>query len=155
MTTRVIVKKSTYRDSISLMKVSTSISKLPGITQAAVVMATELNRRVLAEAGFADASIGRAEGDDMIVAIAAKDAASLDAALAETEKLLSPGEKPAGEEALAHIPGRGDEAAPGRKPGGHLGPGPVREEGSDAGAGQRSERLPLSAATFRGRKRWS
>jgi FdrA protein len=99
MNTRVIVKKSTYRDSISLMKISNSISKLPGITQAAVVMATELNRRVLSEAGFVDAAIGSASNNDMIVAIEAKEAASLDAALTETERLLSPGEKPAGEEA--------------------------------------------------------
>jgi len=99
MTTKVIVKKSTYRDSISLMKISSGISKLPGITQAAVVMATELNRRVLSEAGFVDAAIGHAASNDMIVAIEAKDEASLDEALAETEKLLSPGEKPAGEKA--------------------------------------------------------
>src|SRR5271157_1883382 len=99
MITRVIVKKSTYRDSISLMKISNSISKLPGITQAAVVMATELNRRVLSEAGFVDATIGLADSNDMIVAIEAKEAASLDAALTETEKLLSPSEKPTGEQA--------------------------------------------------------
>lgn len=99
MTTRVIVKKSTYRDSISLMKISNSISKLPGITQAAVVMATELNRRVLSEAGFVDANIGGAASNDMIVAIDAKDASSLEAGLTETERLLSPGEKPAGEKA--------------------------------------------------------
>jgi len=99
MITRVIVKKSTYRDSISLMKISNSISKLPGITQAAVVMATELNRRVLSEAGFVDAAIGRASTSDMIVAIEAKEASSLDAALAETERLLSPAEKTTGEKA--------------------------------------------------------
>lgn len=99
MITRVIVKQSTYRDSISLMKISNSISKLPGITQAAVVMATELNRRVLSEAGFVDAAIGHASNSDMIVAIEAEEAGSLDAALAETERLLSPAEKPAGEQA--------------------------------------------------------
>ena len=100
MITRVIVKKSTYRDSISLMKISNSISKLSGITQAAVVMATELNRRVLSDAGFADAAITSAASNDMIVAIEAKDATSLDAALTETEKLLSPTEMPAGEKPL-------------------------------------------------------
>jgi len=99
MNTKVIVKKSTYRDSISLMKISNTIAKLPGITQAAVVMATELNRRVLYEAGFVDAAIGSAASSDMIVAIEAKDPASLDAALTELEKLLSPGEKPEGEKA--------------------------------------------------------
>lgn len=94
-----IVKKATYRDSISLMKISNTIAKLPGVTQAAVVMGTELNRRVLAEAGFADAAIGRAAGDDMIVAIEAKDAASIDAASKEVESLLSSGERPTGETA--------------------------------------------------------
>jgi FdrA protein len=99
MTTKVIVKKSTYRDSISLMKISNTISKLPDITQAAVVMGTELNRRVLSEAGFVDSAIARAASDDMIVAIEAKDAKSLDMALTEVENLLSPGERPAGEKA--------------------------------------------------------
>jgi succinyl-CoA synthetase alpha subunit len=82
------------------MKISNSISKLPGITQAAVVMATELNRRVLSEAGFADAAIGAASTSDMIVAIESKDAASLDAAIAKTEKLLTQREEQAGEKAL-------------------------------------------------------
>ena len=99
MTTKVVVKKATYRDSISLMKISNTIAKLPGIAQAAVVMGTDLNRRVLSEAGFTDAAIGRAAGDDMIVAIDAKDATSLDAASKEVESLLSPGERPAGEKA--------------------------------------------------------
>ncbi len=101
MTTKVLVKKATYRDSISLMKISDGLSKLPGVTQAAVVMATELNRRVLSEAGFKDPAIDRAASDDMIIAIGAKNEASLDSALVETDKmLLSSGEKPAGEKAL-------------------------------------------------------
>jgi FdrA protein len=100
MITRILVKKSTYRDSITLMKISSTLAKLPGVAQAAVVMATDLNRRVLSEAGFADAAIGRAAGDDMIVALEAKDSASLEAALAETERLLSPAEGPAGKAAL-------------------------------------------------------
>jgi len=99
MTTRVVVKKATYRDSISLMKISNTVAKLPGVAQAAVVMGTELNRRVLSEAGFADAAIGRAAGDDMIVAVEAKDATSMDAALKEVERLLSPGERAVGEKA--------------------------------------------------------
>jgi FdrA protein len=99
MNTKVLVKKSTYRDSISLMKISNSISKLSGITQAAVVMATELNRRVLFEAGFKDPAIDLATTNDMIVAIEAKDSDSLDSALVETEKLLESGEIQAGEKA--------------------------------------------------------
>jgi FdrA protein len=81
------------------MKISNDISKLPGVTQAAVVMATELNRRVLSEAGFADAANAPATTSDMIVAIETNDASSLEAALTETERLLTQGEKPAGEKA--------------------------------------------------------
>jgi FdrA protein len=113
MITKVIVKKATYRDSISLMKVSSTVAKLPGISQAAVVMGTELNRRVLSEAGFADPAIDKAASDDMIVAIEGRDAASLEAAQAQVETLLSPGEKPGGAkappaslvEALKALPG--------------------------------------------------
>jgi FdrA protein len=97
MNTTVLVKKSTYRDSISLMKISTGISKLSGVTQAAVVMATELNRRVLSEAGFKDAAIDLATTNDMIVAIEAKDSESLSAALKETDKMLESGETKSGE----------------------------------------------------------
>ena len=89
MVTRVLVKKATYRDSISLMKLSTGISKLPGVTQAAVVMATELNRRVLSQAGFKDPAIDQAGGDDMIIAIEALDEKSLDTAFAETNRQLT------------------------------------------------------------------
>ena len=82
------------------MKISNTVSKLPGIAQAAVVMATELNRRVLSEAGFVDSSIDSASTSDMIVAIAANENSSLDAAVAETERLLVQGEKPVGEKTL-------------------------------------------------------
>ena len=88
MTSRVLVKNATYRDSISLMKLSDTVQKLPGVKQAAVVMGTELNRRVLAEAGFIDPSIKSAAGDDMIVAIDADNDQSLQAALKETDRLL-------------------------------------------------------------------
>jgi len=113
MTTKVIVKKATYRDSISLMKISNTVAKLPGITQAAVVMGTELNRRVLSEAGFADAAIGRAASDDMIVAIEAKDSTSMESSLKEVEGLLSPSERPSGEKAPPASLGDALEQLPG------------------------------------------
>ena len=105
---KVVIRKGIYRDSINLMQMSTALSKLPGVSQAAVVMATELNRRVLAEAGFAGSDISRAATADMIVAVDARDAKSLDAALAEAEDLiLSKGPGSAGE---ARLPGSLEEA---------------------------------------------
>jgi FdrA protein len=86
---KVIVKKSTYRDSISLMKISNRLQTLPGVTQAAVVMSTELNRRVLAEAGFRDDIPKGTASDDMIIAIEADSESSLTSALEGAEKLLA------------------------------------------------------------------
>lgn len=100
MVTRVIAKKGIYRDSITLMQISTALGKLPGVSQAAAVMATELNRRVLFEAGFSGVEIAKAARDDMVVAVEAKDKHALDSAFDQAEKLLaSQGGRPAGEKA--------------------------------------------------------
>lgn len=40
-------KKNTYFDSVSLMSVSTKANKLPGVEQAFIAMATEMNKGVL------------------------------------------------------------------------------------------------------------
>ncbi len=112
MVTKVVVKRGIYRDSISLLQLSKTLAKLPGVSQAAVVMATELNRRVLAEAGFGGAEVDRAAANDMIVAIDAKDERSLATTLAESERLLlAPGRASSGqtrptslEEAMKLVP---------------------------------------------------
>lgn len=92
MVKKVIVKKATYRDSITLMKVSKAVLELKGVSQAVVVMATALNKRLLADVRFRGAEIEGAATDDLIVAIAAKNDSALKAAEAETERLLSPSE---------------------------------------------------------------
>jgi hypothetical protein len=45
-------KKNTYFDSVSLMSVSTKANKLPGVEQAFVAMATEMNKGVLKNLGL-------------------------------------------------------------------------------------------------------
>lgn len=86
---KVIVKKGTYRDSITLMKISNTVLGLTGVTQAGVVMATPLNIKFLADVGFRGGEIASATTDNLIIAIEAKDMATLDAAIEETESLLS------------------------------------------------------------------
>jgi FdrA protein len=86
---KVIVQRGIYRDSIALMKVSSALSKVKGVTQAAVVMATELNKKLLGEIGFRDSEIERATPDDLIVALEASDSLSLSNAVEETNRLLS------------------------------------------------------------------
>jgi FdrA protein len=89
MIRRVVSKKGVYRDSITLLRVSQEVQKVAGVRQAAVVMATPLNKRVLADIGFASPEITGATPDELVVAIEAEGEASMREALDETEKLLS------------------------------------------------------------------
>jgi hypothetical protein len=49
--TRCLVRRDTYRDSVELMRVATLVEKLPGVSRAALMMATPANRELLAGAG--------------------------------------------------------------------------------------------------------
>ncbi len=89
MAVKVVVKKSTYRDSITLMKISDELTKLNGVSQAASVMATDLNKKLLEDVGFIGRDIEAAGPDDLLIGIQAKDSATLEKALSEAEKLLS------------------------------------------------------------------
>jgi FdrA protein len=89
MIRRVVPKKGVYRDSITLLRVSQGVQKVAGVQQAAVVMATPLNKRVLADIGFTGPEIAGATPDELIVAIEANGESSMKEALNETEKLLS------------------------------------------------------------------
>ena len=75
-----------YRDSVSLMQLSASIAKLPGVEQASAVMATENNLALLAEAGLV-VDVTGAGAADLLIAVRGEESA-LPAALQEaTEKL--------------------------------------------------------------------
>jgi len=84
----VIVKKGMFRDSITLMKLSKLISEREGVRQAAIAMATPLNKRYLKDIGFNHKNLRKAEPNDLVIAIDAISEESLNAALEEAEKLL-------------------------------------------------------------------
>ena len=76
-----------YRDSVSLMQVSARLSKLPGVKQASMVMATENNLDLLEEAGLLEGRPG-ASPNDLLIVLQGEDEAVLEAALAEAESAL-------------------------------------------------------------------
>jgi len=76
-----------YRDSVSLMKISSTVSALPGVVQASCIMATPANLDLLREAGLLDVEIA-AGPNEVLVAIEAVDGAALEAALDGTEAEL-------------------------------------------------------------------
>ena len=82
-----IIKQSEYHDSVSLMLVARDLAQMPGVTDAAVVMATEANKGILKEAGLLTAEAQAASPNDLVIAVSAA-ADALERTLDEAEKLL-------------------------------------------------------------------
>jgi succinyl-CoA synthetase alpha subunit len=85
------VHRNSYRDSVELMGIAAQLEQLDGIQRAGLVMATPANLAVLREAGLADAASGGPGPNDLVVAVAANDDATGDAALARAAALLAAG----------------------------------------------------------------
>jgi FdrA protein len=87
-TTSCLVRPDTYRDSVELMRVAAELEKLPGVSRAALMMATPANRELLSGAGLLDARAASAGPNDLVVAVAAADPAAAERALGEAARLL-------------------------------------------------------------------
>jgi succinyl-CoA synthetase alpha subunit len=98
-----MVKPNFYRDSMQLMKISDRLRRVSaGISEASVVMATETNKGILIRLGFSPSTIEQASESDMLIAIRAKDQASIDLATAQVDKLFeSPAQQTDGDQEKA------------------------------------------------------
>jgi len=94
----------TYLDSVVLMQVQRSLAALPGVVEAAAVMATPANRELLAAQGMWPGELA-ARPDDLMVAVRAGSQEVAEAALSRLEELLAarPGAGSGGEE-VGHRP---------------------------------------------------
>lgn len=88
MAVKTLVKPSEYHDSVSLMLVARELSKMEGVRDAAVVMATEANKSILAEAGLLTDEAMPATPNDLLIAVSAESDALAEAALQTAENLL-------------------------------------------------------------------
>jgi succinyl-CoA synthetase alpha subunit len=89
MAVKVVIKKNTYFDSVSLMALSTKVNTLEGVKQAVVAMNTDLNREVIRNVGLMTPEIAAAGIGDLIIAVETATAERCEAVLAEAEKLLT------------------------------------------------------------------
>lgn len=80
-----------YRDSVSLMRLSSALEKHPGITRVSAVMASPANLDLLREAGLLEGTLA-AEPNDLIIA-AAGEAEAVNAVLAEARAAVLEGGK--------------------------------------------------------------
>jgi FdrA protein len=74
------LRKSFYRDSVTLMRLSRDLEQMAGVTSAAAMMATPANRALLAQAGLLSREGEAAGAADLIVAVEADCVESADAA---------------------------------------------------------------------------
>jgi len=88
MTIKTLVKPSEYHDSVSLMLVARELAKLEGIQDAAVVMATEANKSILADAGLLTPDAKKATPNDLLIAVSAESDPLAADALQKVENLL-------------------------------------------------------------------
>ena len=86
--TRALIKPGAYHDSVSLMLVARELSNLDGVRDAAVVMATEANKSILAEAGLLTADGKLATPNDLYIAVSAESESLAEASLQKAERLL-------------------------------------------------------------------
>lgn len=88
MVVRVRVWRSTYRDSVALMRLSAAATGAEGVRSATVLMATPMNRELLEEAGLLQGDLEGAAPEDLIAAVEAESAERADACLARIEEML-------------------------------------------------------------------
>jgi succinyl-CoA synthetase alpha subunit len=84
---KTLIKVSEYHDSVSLMAVAQQLARLPGLSDAAVVMATEANKDLLKQAGLLTGEAEAATANDLVIAVSGESEA-LDLALGQAEELL-------------------------------------------------------------------
>jgi FdrA protein len=84
-----VVRVGLYLDSVALMRISATLKSRPGVEEAALMVGTEANRRLLADAGLLGEEGGRASPNDLIIAVRARSRAAADDAIAEAQAALA------------------------------------------------------------------
>jgi FdrA protein len=82
------VRRGFYMDSAALMRLSQAVGAHTGIVQAALMIGSPSNKRLMEDAGLLAEAGGEAGANDLIIALRAQDVAAGEAALAEADALL-------------------------------------------------------------------
>lgn len=82
------IRRNTYFDSITLMRIAQSLTAMEGIEDAAAIMATAPNLQLLAEAGLTPPE-GKAGAADILLVVRASDDERADSALQAAEEQLA------------------------------------------------------------------
>jgi len=83
------IRSGVYYDSAFLMQLQKTMSDLPGIEDAGVVMGTESNKEILAHINLLSPEVQAAKPDDLVIVVRTDNAASADRALDRVDYLLT------------------------------------------------------------------
>jgi FdrA protein len=89
LVTKCKVKRSAYHDSVALMETARELIRLPGVVDAAVVMATEANKGILREARMLLPEVEVATANDLAIVVQAEAEETADRALELAEDYLA------------------------------------------------------------------
>jgi FdrA protein len=89
LTATLAVVRKTYVDSVSLLQATAEVLALSDVEDAALVMATELNRGLLRDSGLLVDDAAQAGSNDLVIAVRASDEPAARAALAHAEALFT------------------------------------------------------------------
>jgi FdrA protein len=82
------VRRGFYLDSVALMRLSRTIAGMDGIEEAALMIGTPANKRLMADAGLLEAAGEEAGNNDLVIGVRAANPEAADAALAEATRWL-------------------------------------------------------------------
>jgi len=83
------VRRNVYVDSVALLQVSADLLSVAGVLDAAVVMASDLNRQLLSDSGLLVGDAQTAGSNDLVIAVRAADAGVAASAVQQAEALLA------------------------------------------------------------------
>lgn len=82
------IRRGAYLDSVALMRLSRTVAGLPGVVEAALMIGTPSNKKIMQDAGILKPEGEAAQGNDLVIAVKATDEAAARAALDEAKKQL-------------------------------------------------------------------
>lgn len=85
---RIEILRSTYLDSVSLMRISKLAGEAQGVSGAVVSMATDTNLSLMKDIGFDPGETGEVSANDLVIAIEAETQEALDGAFALVESWI-------------------------------------------------------------------
>jgi len=88
MSTKVVIKQSTYFDSVSLMSLSTKANQIEGVEQAVIAMGTEMNKEVLRNVGLLTPELEEAKTSDLMIVVKAATDELCESAFLQIEELF-------------------------------------------------------------------